>query len=246
MTRQISRLKLLKDSGYTRLELVKDIESGQYLVEKSLSVPIHFQEQLFANEIAVHSSLENRYIIRFIEQSGAFQFLMEYASHDNLGKVIEEGNKGGCDEKEWLKLSLQFLKGLDYLHGKGWVHNDIKPSNILIDKEGRARLADFAFTGPLGQVSIKNPPPLFKLGTDFFRGPHMTRGDLLNCFENDIYAVGVVLYMLFSKDGSKKTIQLERIGNTLVQKIVQECLSYTVQSIKPVLDRLENVLNGRI
>lgn len=240
MTRRITHLKPLKDSGYTKLILVKDIENGDYLVEKSLGASIDFQERLFENEMRVHSALQHRYIIGFLEITAPHRFLMEYAARGNLNEFIHKKP----DRKQLLKTSINFLKGLDYLHKMGFAHNDIKPSNILITKELRAKLADFAFAGPIGNVTLKNPPAIFKLGTDLFRRPQMAQTGLTNLVENDIYAVGVVLYLLFSPNRLSKTINPGAVTPGPIRNLVRDCLNGTGRTVESIIKRLETVMNN--
>lgn len=235
--RHLCYLKTLSDAAYTKLLLVKDIDDGKYYVEKSLVVVMDFQEQLFENEIKIHSALDNRYIIRFVGQTGPLKFLMEYAAGGNLDKFV----LSDADETARIKVALQFLKGLAYLHELGFAHNDIKTSNILMTKEKRAKLADFAFAGKIGETTFKETPGFFKLGTDFFRRPKMKNIHPVNLVENDIYGTGVVLYLLFSRGKERKTINLQLIPNPALRTVVQNCLDETVKTIEGVISALKAV-----
>ena len=234
---RLSYLKTLSDAAYTKLVMVKDIDKNEYFVEKSLVVTMDFQERLFENEIKIHSMLDHRYVIRFAERTGPLKFLMEYASNGNLEKFISETTHEGTR----IKAGLQFLKGLAYLHELGIAHNDIKPSNILITKENRAKLADFAFAGKIGEITFDNTPDFFKLGTDFFRRPQMKSTNMVNLVENDIYGVGVVLYLLFSREKDRKTIYPERIPNPSLRTIVRNCLDENIKSVNRLIAELSAV-----
>jgi len=230
-------LKILREPVYTKLCMVKDNERDEYFVEKSLMVNIDFQKRLFENEMAVHQKLDNRYIIKFIEQLGEHCFLMEYASYGNFQRVIDSD----MDEKERLRLLLNALKGLEYLHALGYAHNDIKPSNILVTGEYRAKLSDFAFSGVIDTVSFNDIPSYFYLGTEFFRPPE-EKTSYVNRLSNDIYAIGKVLYLLFS--GLKKTsvLDLDSIANPNIGEIVRNCLNGSYFSVEPIIRAL-NVLS---
>ena len=231
---RLSYLKTLSHAAYTKLILVKDIDKREYYVEKSLVVNVDFQEKLFENEIKIHSFLNHRSVIRFIERTGPFQFLMQYAGKGNLDTFINSE----ATENERIKTGLQFLKGLAYLH-LGFAHNDIKPSNILITDENRVKLADFAFTGRIGEVTFQDAPGFFNLGTDFFRRPKMQNSHMVNLIENDIYSTGVVLYLLFSNGKEKKSINLDCIPNPSLRTLVQGCLSGTIKTAIQIIAALE-------
>jgi len=217
--------------------VVKDNLTNAYFVEKTLMVSIDFQKKLFTNELTVHPKLINRFIIKFIEQVGEHSFLMEYASYGNFDKVIASS----MDEKERLKLLLHAARGLEYLHASGYVHNDIKPSNILVTGEFRAKLSDFAFCGRVDTVTFENIPSYFCLGTEFFRPPgEMT--SYLNCISNDIYAMGKVMYLLFTGVKQTTTADLNSIPSPKIRGIVSDCLNGSYVSISSVIHDLEKLL----
>lgn len=229
-------LRTLREPIYTKLCVVKDIDAGEYLVEKSLIVSIDFQQQLFRNEIAVHSKLNHRYIVGFIDVLEDFRFLMEYATNGSLQSVIDST----ADENQRLKYCVNFLTGLSHLHESGYSHNDIKPSNILISRNNRAKLADFAFSGKIGEVTFRDLPGSFVLGTDFFR-PREERDNFVNRVANDIYAVGVLLYLLFSYGVAKpgKNIDLQLVQNPHIREIILGCLNRTVTEVGEIIRVLD-------
>ena len=231
----MSYLKILREPIYTKLCLVRDIDSGEYYVEKSLMVRIDFQKQLFENEVRIHSMLDHPYIIKFAETIEDYRFLMEYAVNGNLQKRIDS-NAG---EKLRIKLSINFLKGLAYLHELGYVHNDIKPSNIMITRDDRAKLADFAFSGKVGEVTFDRPPISFMLGTEFYK-PSQEKSRYVNLISNDIYAVGIVLNLLFSHGKVKEKTDTRMIENPTVKEIVRDCLNGSYKEVKRVIHSLRN------
>lgn len=95
------------------------------------------------------------------------------------------------------------LNGVDYLHHRGILHNDIKPDNILINKLGNARIIDFGlsssydsiYTGVIG-------------GSEGFTAPEILRGEGYAGASSDIYSLGLIIQLL--------------LGNKY-QKIVKKC-----------------------
>lgn len=232
----MSYLKILREPIYTKLCLVKDIDAGEYYVEKSLIVTIDFQKQLFENEVRIHSMLEHPYIIKFVESSEDYRFLMEYAVNGNLQKIIDSNT----EEKLRIKLSINFLKGLAYLHELGYVHNDVKPSNIMVTRNDRAKLADFAFSGKIGEITFDQPPISFVLGTEFYK-LNQEKSRFVNLVSNDIYAVGIVLNLLFSQGKLGEKTDTQKIKNPAVKEIVQNCLNGSFKEINQAIGSLSNL-----
>lgn len=211
-------LQTLKKAGATRLSLVKDKAEGKYYVEKSLVVNIEFQKKLFENEIEIHSSLRHRHIIKFIRRTAENSFLMEFASRGNFSMLLNSHPQAPY----LLKSIEEFLEGLVYLHSKGLIHNDIKPSNILLTEE-RTKLADFAFTGRTGQMTFSEIPSCSMVGTDIYV-PQNQLPNHNNSVRTDLYACGIILYQAFSGSPFLEKIQLEKIPIRSIREVIGQCL----------------------
>jgi serine/threonine protein kinase len=208
----------LNEAGATRLSLVKDKLEGKYYVEKTLIVDIEFQKKLFENEIQVHSSLQHRHIVKFARRTAENSFLMEYASRGNFSSLLNPRPRPPA----LFKALGEFLKGLAYLHGKGYVHNDIKPSNILLTEE-RTKLADFAFSGKTGQVTFTEIPGYSMVGTGIY-APENRKPDSSNSVSADLYACGIILYQACSDASYPERINLEKVTDRSAREIIEQCL----------------------
>ena len=112
---------------------------------------------------------------------------MELVRGQNLQQMLR--SEGGLDPKTALRITRDVLSALQYAHGMHVIHRDIKPGNILIDKEGSARLADF------GQADILATNAYAQgAGTFAYMAPEDFLPDARSDAQSDLWAVGVTLY----------------------------------------------------
>ncbi|GFH26170.1 protein kinase domain-containing protein, partial [Haematococcus lacustris] len=103
-------------------------------------------------EIKILSSMQHENVVNLREiirsdihknnnYKGSIYMVFDYAEHDLTG--LMDSNKFKFTEAQVKCIMKQLLKGLAYVHGNGVLHRDLKASNILIDKHGSVKLADF-------------------------------------------------------------------------------------------------------
>jgi serine/threonine protein kinase len=98
---------------------------------------------------------------------------------------------GPLSVDETVDLAAQLGRGLDALHARGVLHRDVKPSNVLLDGEGTAALADFGLARGPDSTRLTAEGQL--LGTPHYLAPELIEGRDASR-ESDIYALGCVLY----------------------------------------------------
>ena len=115
---------------------------------------------------------------------------MELVRGDSLRELVRR--EGPLPPAQAVRLCHQALCGLDAVHRARIVHRDIKPQNILIDQEGRARLTDFGLARFLEETTSISAHERV-VGSPHFMAPEQWRGEKLTAAA-DLYAMGLVLY----------------------------------------------------
>jgi serine/threonine protein kinase len=127
------------------------------------------------------------------EEEGKQFIVFELIEGDNVKELVERG--GPLPVRRALELGLEVARALAFAHGQGLVHRDVKPQNILLNDEGRAKVTDFGIARSLDTLS--NTQTGTVLGTSHYIAPEQARGEHVDA-QTDIYSFGVVLYELLT------------------------------------------------
>ena len=123
--------------------------------------------------------------------------VMEYIEGANLQQRLVELDKKGerLPIKQIGSIINDIAGALDYAHSQGMLHRDVKPSNILIDRDGKAYLTDFGIARILGDHKLTATGML--VGTPAYMSPEQGRGEELT-EESDIYSLGIVAFEMLT------------------------------------------------
>lgn len=149
----------------------------------------------FKREAQAAAKLSHQNLITIYEVNeflGRPYFAMEYLEALPLDIYLKE-KKPSLDTI--IDIAVQISDGLKEAHTNGIIHRDIKPGNILLDKNGRAKILDFGLAVIKGDMKITKSGST--LGTASYMSPEQTRGEELDQ-RSDIFSFGVVLYEMIT------------------------------------------------
>ncbi len=133
----------------------------------------------------------------FGEADGLYYLLMEYVDGMNLRQLLQTRKLA---PEEALTIVPSICEALQYAHQEGIVHRDIKPENILMDKQGRVKIADFGIAKLLGgggaAVSLTGEQQV--VGTPHYMAPEQVETPAVVDHRADIYSLGVVFYEMLT------------------------------------------------
>ncbi|MDX1583910.1 MAG: protein kinase, partial [Thermoanaerobaculia bacterium] len=127
----------------------------------------------------------------FGEQDDLTYLVMEYVEGRNLASIIKSGRQLPFAIK--IDVIIQLCQGLDYAHGLGVTHRDIKPGNIAVTARGTAKILDFGLARVGSERLTKTG---FTSGTIAYMSPERMRGD--SGASDDIFALGAVAYEILT------------------------------------------------
>ena len=153
----------------------------------------------FAQEAKALAALSHPNIVTIYDfgQAGGFYYLlMEYVDGVNLRQAMKAGR---FTPEQALSIVPPVCEGLQYAHDHGVVHRDIKPENLLLDREGRVKIADFGIAKMLGDDAPGvSPAESQPAGTPQYMAPEQRLGPDGAGNRSDIYSLGVVLYEMLT------------------------------------------------
>ena len=210
---------------------------GRTVAIKVMSASIARQEDLrqrFLREAQAAGSLQHPNVVTIYdlgELDGHLFIAMEYVHGTDLEKLMDLSEPLSLQSK--LDIVVDVLTGLSYAHRKGIVHRDIKPQNIRVGDDGRAKIMDFG-VAHLASSSITRTGLV--VGTPSYMAPEQVMGGKA-LPETDIFAVGAVLYQLLTGEKPFEAPTLQ----SLFYKIVTDMPKPIVESmpgLPPALDRI--------
>jgi serine/threonine-protein kinase len=197
-TRLLGRYEVLGEigrGGYSVVYAARDHALDADIAIKLLVPPpalANVARERMRREVQAVRGLAHAHIVGVHDfcEEGPWSFVVMERVHgpDLLVRLRERGPLSSADA---VRLGREIASALAEAHGRGILHRDVKPQNILLDRDGRARLTDFGSARLEGQHTVTQTGAL--VGTLAYAAPELIagrRGDA----RSDIYALGVTLY----------------------------------------------------
>ena len=164
------------------------------ILKEELGKDDEFRNRFHAESQAVamlsHPNIMSVYDVSTHED--ADYIVMELIDGITLKQYMEK--KGTLNWKETLHFSMQIAKALEHAHGRGIVHRDIKPHNVMVLKNGSVKVTDFGIARLMSQ---SNTLPKEALGSVHYISPEQAKGGRVDN-RSDLYSLGVVMYEMMT------------------------------------------------
>jgi beta-lactam-binding protein with PASTA domain len=191
-------LSRLGSGGMADVYLAEDQLLGRSLAVKVLHH--HFAEdqefvERFRREASSAAGLSHPNIVAIFDRGewdGTYYIAMEYVPGRSLKELVRE--QGPLEPVVAIDIVTQILQAARFAHARGVIHRDLKPHNVILDEEGRARVTDFGIA-QAGASEMTMTGSI--MGTAQYLSPEQAQGHAVSA-PSDLYAVGVILYELLT------------------------------------------------
>jgi serine/threonine protein kinase len=167
-------------------------------------------ERRFTNEAVAIARLSHPNIVQVYDldtdEHGTF-IIMEYVDGETLSSKIERD--GPIPSTEGAALAKQLSNALAYAHERGIIHRDVKPSNVLIDRQNTPKLVDFGLVRYVAESTSRRPPttPGQFLGTFDYAAPEQLADSTNVDSRSDLYSLAATLYEIVTGRSPAQVIE---------------------------------------
>ena len=154
----------------------------------------------FSREAEAASKVSHENIVNMLDVGidGDMRYIvMEYVDGQTLKEMIRQ--QGYIAPDVAIRMTIRILAAVDHAHRNGIVHRDIKPQNILVDNQGRVKVADFGIARlkTTQTTTIEDSKGAPVMGSVHYFSPEQAKGELAD-EKSDLYSVGVVMYEMLT------------------------------------------------
>ncbi|MDQ3891005.1 MAG: serine/threonine protein kinase, partial [Actinomycetota bacterium] len=205
--------RLLGRGGMASVYLARDRDLERPVAVKVLADPLALDEEFsarFRREAKTAAQLSHPNIVQVYdtgEEGGRIFIVMEYVDGESLDRLL--GRERKLAPVRAIELGVQVCSALHYAHGKGVVHRDVKPGNLLLRTDGTVKVADFGIARPAYGTQLTQAGTV--LGTVGYVPPEVVAGEAATA-RSDLYSLGVVLYELLTGRPPYRVESLAQLG----------------------------------
>lgn len=194
----------LGDGAFGSVWMAREENTGRLVAVKIYSHPGRLDWTLLSREVEKLAALDSsRHIVGLLAvgwESDPPYYVMEYLEHGSLARHLADG---ALPTAEAVRIARGVLQGLVHAHGRGILHCDLKPGNVLLDDDLSPRLCDFGQS----RLSHEQDPAL---GTLYYMAPEQADLGAMPDARWDVYALGALLYHLLTGKPPFRTPDSER------------------------------------
>jgi eukaryotic-like serine/threonine-protein kinase len=185
--------RFLGAGAYGEVWVAVDTNTGRHVAIKFYAHRGGLDWSLLSREVEKLVFLSaDRYVVQLLDVGWDAEppyYVMEYLEHGSLEDLLRREGRLKVDQA--VELFRDVAIGLLHAHGKGVLHCDLKPANVLLDQDSQPRLADFGQS----RLSHEQTPAL---GTLFFMAPEQADPKAIPDVRWDVYALGALLYSMLT------------------------------------------------
>lgn len=186
------KVLLLQDSLTRKYYAAKVFKTGKYLQNTKI-LPLEREVRIMKR--IQHENIVQLREVLFADEKNSFYLVMEWGNCGSLQNVIDSKTK--LSDRTIASMFKHIINGLSYLHSQGFVHQDIKPSNVLIFSEGIAKIGDFGIGHSFQSAETVVGSPAYQ-APEIFDDNWDDPSDLppLDPAKEDIWSLGVTLFQV--------------------------------------------------
>jgi serine/threonine protein kinase len=208
--KRFGRYEIIGELGRGAMGVVykaRDPKIDRFVAVKAISLSTHnpeeereYRERFFYEAQAAGRLLHPGIVTIFDtgeDPEGHIAYIvMEYIAGQSLDRLLSEQSKKLPIDTA-LRLTEELAEALDHAHGQGVIHRDMKPANILVTKEGHAKIADFG----IAKMNMAHMTlPRHALGTPAYMAPEQLEGESVDN-RSDLFSLGAILYRMVTGYG---------------------------------------------
>jgi len=150
----------------------------------------------FKREADIGERLNHPNVMRVFggEKHSRIYMVMEWCPGRLLRQILDESR---LPQDRAIRIAIEILKALDYIHTNGVVHRDLKPENIMVDENDHIKLIDFGIAGDTASRRLTYANFTTMLGTPNYIAPEQVKGKRGDG-RTDLYSMGVILYEMLT------------------------------------------------